>query len=109
MEDYLPDSEPLVKAYQIAVNIKEKGASMYVWTNDIITITTEDPQWAENAKNAALLIIYTIFRPRQSNKPLKHDDPISLRKFIGEGQIVERKTFLSWDIHTHTLRVLLPP
>ena len=43
--------------------------------DDIITITIDDPPWVERAKNAALLIIHTIFRPWKSNEPLKQDDP----------------------------------
>ena len=74
----------------------------------ITTITIENPCWVERAKNLALLIIHTIFIPRNSYKPLKQDDPLSLHKIAGEGQIVERKTCLGWYTHTRSLRVFLP-
>ena len=59
---------------------------------DIIAITIDNPCWVEITNNAALLIIHIIFRPRHSNKPLKRDYPLSLRKIVGEGQIDKRKT-----------------
>ena len=64
-EDYLPDPDPLVKADQLAVNIEAKEASMDGFIHNKITITIDDPCWAERAKNAALLVIHTIFRPLQ--------------------------------------------
>ena len=80
---------------------------MYGFRNDIIYITIEDPCWVERAKNEALLIIHTIFRPRKSNKPLIRDDPLSLRKLVGEGQIAKCKTCIGCDIQTLPLHVLL--
>ena len=71
---------------------------MYGFRNDIIYITIEDPCWVERAKNTALLVIHTIFRLLQPYKPLKRDDPLSLRKISVEGQLVERKTCLVWGI-----------
>ena len=81
---------------------------MYGFIDDIITITIDNTYWVERAKNSALLVIYTIFRPLHSNKPLKRNDPFSLRKLAGEGKISERKTCMGWDIHTRSLRVFLP-
>ena len=75
-EDCLPASEPLVKTYQIAVNIEAKEASMDILIDDIITITIDNPCWVDRAKNSALLIIHTIFRPRKYDKPMKQDDPL---------------------------------
>ena len=60
---------------------------------DTIIITLDDPCWLERAKNAALLVIHTIFRPLHHYEPLKQDDPLSLHKFRLEGQLVKRKTF----------------
>ena len=71
---------------------------MDVFINVIITITIYDPCWVERAKNTALLVIHTIFRLLQPYKPLKQDDPLSLRKISVEGQLVERKTCLVWGI-----------
>ena len=82
-EYYLPASEPLVKSDQITVDIKAKEASMNGFIDDTITITIDNPHWVERAKNTALLIIHTIFRPWQSNETLKRDDPLSLRKIAG--------------------------
>ena len=76
--------------------------------DDIITINIDNPCWVERANNAALLIIHTIFISRKSNKPLKQDEPLSLRKIAGEGQFSERNTYLGWDIQTCYLQVLLP-
>ena len=76
--------------------------------NEIITITIDDPRWADRTKKSALLIIHTIFRPLQSSKPLKLDEPISLRKLSGEGQFYERKTCMGWETQTRSLWVLLP-
>ena len=64
-EDYLPDSDPLVKVDQLAVHIEAKEASMDGFIHDTITINIDDPYWVERAKNAALLVIHTIFRPLQ--------------------------------------------
>ena len=108
MEDYLPASDQLINSGQLTVNIKAKDASMYGFIDDIITITIDNTYWVERAKNSALLVIYTIFRPLHSNKPLKRNDPFSLRKLAGEGKISERKTCMGWDIHTHSLNVFLP-
>ena len=107
-EDYLPAYDLLVKAYQLVVNIEAKEASIDGFIDEIITITIDDPHWVERAKNADLLIIHTIFRPWQSDKPLKRDDPLPLRKLEVEGQLAKRKTCLGWDIQNRSLRVLLP-
>ena len=76
--------------------------------DDIITITIDYPRWVERAKNAALLIIHTIFRPQHSDKPLKRDAPLSLRKLAGEGQLTHHKTCLGRDIQTRSLQIFLP-
>ena len=36
------------------------------YIDDIITITIYEPNWMERSKNAALLVIHTIFRTPQS-------------------------------------------
>ena len=107
-EYYLPSSDLLVKAEQLTVDIKAKEASMYGLIDDVITIKIDNTHLVERAKNAALLIIHTIFRPRKSNKLLKRYDPLSLCKLVGEGQLAERKTCLEWDIHNCSLRVSPP-
>ena len=53
--------------------------------DNIVTINIDNPRWVERANNAVLLIIHTIFRPRQSNETLKRDDPLSLQKLAREG------------------------
>ena len=62
---YLPTSELLVKADQLAVNIEAKEALMDGFIDYIITITIDNPFWMDHAKNVALLVIHTIFRPLQ--------------------------------------------
>ena len=76
--------------------------------DDIITITANDKHWIDRAKSAALLVIHTLFRPLQPSEPLKRDNPLSLRKLVGGGQLAKQKTFLEWDINTHSMRVFLP-
>ena len=44
-QDYLPPSDPLVKADQLAVNIEAKEALMDGLIDEIITITIDDPCW----------------------------------------------------------------
>ena len=68
--------------------------------DEITTITIANPCWVERAKNVSLLVIHTIFRPLHPYEPLKQDDPLSLRKLAGEGQLAKHKTCLGWDIHT---------
>ena len=75
--------------------------------DNIITIKVDDKHWIYHAKSAALLVIHTIFRPLQPSESLKQDEPLSLRKFLGDGQLAEYKTCLVWDINTHSLRVFL--
>ena len=82
-EDYLSTSEPLVKTYQPTVNIEAKEARINVLIDEFIAITIDNPCCVERAKNADLLIIDTIFRPRQSDEPLKGDEILSLRKIVG--------------------------
>ena len=76
--------------------------------NDIITIPVDDKQWIDRAKSAALLVIHTIFQPLQLSEPLKIYNTLYLTKRAGEGQLDEQKTFLLWDINTHSLRVFTP-
>ena len=76
--------------------------------DDIITITVDDKHWIDRAKSAALLVIHTLFRPLQPSEPLKRDDPLYLRKMVGEGQLSEHKTCLGQDINTHYMRVFQP-
>ena len=80
---------------------------MDVFINDFITITIDEKHWIYLAKSAALLVIRTLLQPLQPSEPLKRDNPLSLRKLAGEGQLAEHKTCLGWDINTHSLRVLL--
>ena len=82
-EDYPPALYTLVKAYQMEVNIEAKESPIYEFINDIITITIDDSCWVEHFKNAALLVIHTIFRPLHPYEPLKWDQPLSLRKLSG--------------------------
>ena len=44
--------------------MEAKEASIDGFINDIIAVTVANPFWVERAKNAALLIIHTIFIPR---------------------------------------------
>ena len=75
--------------------------------DETITITIDDLVWVESAKNASLLIIHTIFRPLHSDKPLKSDDLLSLRKQAVKGQIAKRKTYMGWDIQNRSLWLFL--
>ena len=75
--------------------------------DNIITITVNDKHCIDCSKSAALLVIHTLFRPLKPSEPLKRDDPLSLRKLAGEGQLAEHKTCLWWDINTHSLRLSL--
>ena len=52
--------------------------------DNIITITVDNKYSIERTKNAALLVIHTLFRPLQASEPLKCDNPLSLRKIAGE-------------------------
>ena len=78
--EYHPVKDPLVQADQLAVDIEAKEASMDGFINDIITITIDDPIWVKRAKNAASLVIHTIFMTLHSSEPLKWDVPLSIRK-----------------------------
>ena len=76
--------------------------------DDIITITVDDEHCIDRAKSAALLVINTLFRPLHLSEPLKLDNSLSLRKLVGEIQLAKQKTFLEWDINTHSMRIFLP-
>ena len=76
--------------------------------DNIVIITVDNKYWIERVKSAALLVIHTLLQPLQASEPLKRDNPHSLRKLTGEGNLAERKTCLVWDINTHSLRVFLP-
>ena len=82
-------------------------ASMDGFIDDIIAITVDDDHWIDRAKSAALLVIHTLFQPLERSEPLKQDNPLSLRKLAGEGQLAEQKTCIGWDINTQSLRVSL--
>ena len=90
------------------MNIETKEASGDEIIDNTINITIADQCWVERAKNAALLVIHTIFRPLHTYEWLKQYDPLSLRKLAEEGQISKRKTCLGWEIHIRYLQVLLP-
>ena len=106
-EDYLPESETLVKADQLAMNIKSIEAPMDGYIDEIITITIDNPFWVECAKTTAFLVIHTISRRLHLEKPLKCDDPLPLRKLAGEGQLAKLKTCLVWYLQTRSLRLFL--
>ena len=82
-EKYLPPSDLLVHADQLAVDIKSKVASMYGFINSIVAVTIDEPGWVECAKNSSLLVIHTIFRSLQPSEPLKRNDHLSLRNLAG--------------------------
>ena len=96
------------EADPLAVDIIATKTSMDGFINYIITITVDDDRWIDRAKSAALLVIHTLLRPLQPTEPLKQDDPLSIRKLAGEGQLADKKTCLGWDINTQSLRVSLP-
>ena len=81
---------------------------MDVFIDDIITITVDEQHWIDCAKSVAILVIHALFQPLQPSEPLKQDAPLSFRKLAGEGQLANHKTYLGWDINTHSLRVFLP-
>ena len=107
-EEKQQSASHLSKADPLAVDITDTEASMDGFIDDIITITANDDHWIDHAKIAALLVIHTLFRPLQPSEPLKRDDPLSLRKLAGEGQLAKQNTCLGWDINTQYLRVSLP-
>ena len=76
--------------------------------DDIITITVDNTYGIERAKNAALLVIHTLFRTLQASEPLEHNNSLSLRKLVEEGKTIKLKTCIVWDINTHYLRVFIP-
>ena len=90
------------------VEITSTEASMDGFVDDIITIMVVYKHWIDCVKIATLLVIHTLFQPLQLSEPLKQDDPLSLRKLAGGGQLAEHKTCLGWDIKTHSLRLFLP-
>ena len=73
----------LEKAHPLAVKIISTEASMDGFIDIIITITVNADHWIDRAKSAALLVIYTLFRPLHPSEPLKRDDPLALRKLAG--------------------------
>ena len=75
--------------------------------DNIIIITIDNLCWLERAKNAALLVIPTIFRPLHPYEQLKQDYPLSLHNLAREVHLSKRKTCLGWDIHTRSLRLFL--
>ena len=91
-ESHLETADPL------AVDITATEASMDGFIDDIITIMVDDKHWIDCAKSAVLLVIHTLLLPLQPSEPLKRDDPLSLRKLLGEGQLSEHKPCLGWDI-----------
>ena len=107
-EDKHQSASHLAKSDPLAVDIRATEASMDGFIDDIITITVDDDHWIDRAESAALLVIHTLFRPLQPSEPLKQDDPLSLRKLAGEGQLAEQNTCLGWDINTQSLIVSLP-
>ena len=90
------------------MDITATEVSMDGFIYDIIAITVDDDHWIDHTKSAALLVIHTLFRPLQPSEPLKRDNPLSLRKLEGEGQLAEQNTCLGWDINTQSIRASLP-
>ena len=76
----------IATAYPLAVDITSTKASMDGLINDIITITVDDKHWTARANTAALLVIHTLFQPLHPSESLKRDDPLSLRKLVGNGR-----------------------
>ena len=108
LEEKQQSASHLATADPLSVEITSTEASMYGFIDDIIAITVDDKHWIDCAQIAALLVIHALFRPLQPSEPLKRDDPLSLSKLVGEGQLAEQNTCLVWDINTQYLRVSLP-
>ena len=106
-EDRRHSADHIEKSDPLAVNIEAKESYIDGFIDDIFTITADNKYWVEGAKIAALLVIHTLFRPLQASEPLKRDDPLSLRKIAGGGQLAEHKTFIGCYINTHSLRVYI--
>ena len=74
------------------MDITATEALMDGFIDEIITVAVDDKHWIDCAKIAAQLVIHTLFQPLQSSEPLKRDDPLSLRKLAGEGQLAKHRT-----------------
>ena len=95
------------KSGPLAVDITDTVSSVDMFIDNIITITADNKHWIECAKNTAILVIHSLFRPLQTYEQLKRDDPLSPRKLAEEGEPTERNTCLAWDINTHSLRLFI--
>ena len=98
----------LETAYPLEVEITATEASMDGFIDYIITIIVDDEHCIDRTTITALLVIYTLFQPLQPSEPLKQDDPLSLRKMEGEGQLAKQKTCLGWDINTQSMTISQP-
>ena len=55
----------------LAVDIIATEASMDEFIDNIITITVDGKHWIDNAKNAAILVVHSLFRPLHPSEHLK--------------------------------------
>ena len=93
-EDKQQSASHLATTDLLAVDSTATEASMDGFIDDIFTIPVDDKYLIDREKSAAILVIHALFQPLQPSKPLKLDDPLSLRKLVGEVQLAYHKTCL---------------
>jgi hypothetical protein len=74
-----------VSAKPLDINMEEDGFGKIIYLYDGIAITPELNDNRHRAIQAMLLAINTICRPSDPNKPIKHNDCLSLGKLEEEG------------------------
>jgi hypothetical protein len=106
----LEESIPLYQAKSLAVKMPDHDrgyVGMYI--DDSITIAPDIDVQVTRVSYAVPLAIHSIARPLDESVSLPRKDIISMKKFIAEGRMEEKKTVLGWIINTRSLFISLPP
>ena len=99
---------PFGSARKLYVPVPAIKAGTDGYIDDIVTVMLDIDDWVQRGVNAALLAVFTIFRPHTTTDPLPRSDATSIRKLKGEGTPDEKKIVLGWQINTRKFKIYLP-
>ena len=89
---YQDASVQIKKSKKLSVPVTSSKASVDGYIDDLVTLVLDEPALRERAENAVPLLVHILFRPVAPDEPTDRDDPLSLRKLKGEGNLSETKT-----------------
>ena len=104
----MPDNIPFAKVERLGVYVPPRFSFCDGYIDDFLSAGIELENHVMRSQRAPPLAVYSVFRPIHKDEPITRDDPIAIKKLLGEGQPSEQKVMLGWKLCTRQSRIFLP-